>query len=129
MKSSQMPPQRNPPPPKSASCSRTSSTECLAEIIQEATAVQSCQGGGKSDCAVVVDLAPIKQAISSLEHAFELAPQVVQSFLNGVHSSSQIICIHRDDCAASGAGEIRVVLKPSDFLADFLSTFPTGNIE
>jgi len=129
MKFPQMPPQRNPPPPRLHASSTASPAENRSEAIQETVIAPRSAGGEKAHCTVTLNSEPIKSALRSLEHIFELAPEVVQGFLNGIDSLSQLVRIHRDDRPTGGAGEVRISLEPADLLADFLAAFPAGNVE
>ena len=78
---------------------------------------------------LVVDWASFNRVLTSLEHALEFSPDIVQSFLSGIDSMSQLIRVDTCHCAASGASEVRVSFEPTDLLTDFLAAFSARNIK
>jgi hypothetical protein len=123
MNRNHMPLQRNPPP----FCINPDGTHSPVQTRCEPT--QASTAAAALKCVVALNSEPFRLAIASLEHAFQFSPEVVQRFLSGIDSASQLVCIHSGHSSASGAGEVRVSLEPTDLLADFLATFSAGNIK
>ncbi len=76
-----------------------------------------------------VDAGPLCAAIASLSEVADRSPQVVQSFLDSIDSSAQLVRFDGDLRSAARAGNQGIVLEPSDFLLDFLSAFRAGEFD
>ena len=72
---------------------------------------------------------PYLLAMALLKQLAEVSPEIVRSFLSGLDSLAQLCCVNSHIPLALGAGELRVLLQPSDLLRDFLAASGTGDIE
>lgn len=67
---------------------------------------------------ITTDISPFK---SSFEDVAHIPHELVQRFLGGLDSLSQLIRVDTDSFPATGAREIKVILYPSDLLVEFLA--------
>lgn len=72
------------------------------------------------------DTALIDEALDLLSDIAQTSHEVVQGFLGGLNSLSQLVRIDRDRSTAARAGEHWVVFQPSDLLVEFLLATGTG---
>lgn len=73
------------------------------------------------------DASPMNGAIGSLKNIAKRSPHLVQSFLDGLNSTAQLCRVDDDIFPATGTDKYRVVLQPSDLLADFLAAAGAGD--
>lgn len=83
----------------------------------------------KIDLTISADMSEFSAALELLKQRLELAPEVVERFLNGVDSLSQLCSVDAGDSPAAGAGELRIMLQPSDCFREFLAATSTGNVD
>ena len=72
---------------------------------------------------------PLQAAIRSLEALRQSSPELVKRFLDGIDSSSQLVCIDTDGSATATAGDLWVTFQPSNLLLDFLAAVRAGKGE
>ncbi|NNM70191.1 MAG: hypothetical protein HKM00_09570 [Gallionella sp.] len=72
------------------------------------------------------DTALIDEALDLLSDIAQTSHEVVQGFLGGLDSLSQLVRLDSDNASTPGAGEFRVVLQPSDLLVEFLTAARAG---
>jgi len=75
------------------------------------------------------DAAPFEAALALLAELAERSPELVRRFLGGLEDSTQLMRVESEGLAATGAGECRTALHPSDLLVEFLSTARTGDLD
>lgn len=73
-----------------------------------------------------IDTAPLDAALASLSEVAQTSSEVVQRFLDGLDSASQLVGLDSDDVLATGAGDLWVVFQPSDLLVEFLLAARAG---
>lgn len=71
---------------------------------------------------IEMDTSAIEAALGSLKILAKLFPERVQRFVDGLEPGVQLVRFDNDDGATSSAGNLRVLAKPSDRLAEFLAT-------
>jgi hypothetical protein len=72
---------------------------------------------------------PFQAAMRSLKELRQSSPELVERFLDGIDSSSQLVCIDTDGSAAAATGDLWVTFQPSNLLLDFLAAARTGEGE
>lgn len=78
---------------------------------------------------LVVDSSSVDRALASLAELAERFPEVVQRFLDGLDPRAKLFRIYPKRGFALRAGEVRIVLQPTNRLVHFLSAFGAGNIQ
>lgn len=78
---------------------------------------------------VIPDSAPILDALAELSTLAKSFPEAVQRFLDGLLDRSELVRVHSIDGPAEPAGDLRILLEPSDRLREFLAAARAGNID
>src|SRR5471032_2690868 len=84
---------------------------------------------GGAEINLGADIAPLQAALASLEAVFKASPEVCKRFLCSLDSLVELCRVDGEGCAATGAGDIRVILQPSDRLRDFLLAAGAGDLQ
>lgn len=66
---------------------------------------------------------------SRLAELRKRVPELVQRIAGAIHAGAELVAVQVDGDAASAAGEIRVVAKPSDRLAALMAALRTGDFD
>lgn len=82
-----------------------------------------------TELSISMDTASMDAALASLAELAQTRRKVVQAFLDGIDSASQLCRVDLDGLSAPFAGEMRVALQPSDLLRDFLLAARTGEAD
>lgn len=64
-----------------------------------------------------------------LESPTKRTLQIIKRFLSGCDSASKFVSLDSDAGPASGTGEHRVVLKPSDSLRELMTALGAGKLQ
>ena len=75
------------------------------------------------------DLDALDAALQSLSELAEHRTEVVQRFLDGIDSFSELVRIDAESLPALGAGQLRIALQPSDRLVEFLAAVRAGKFD
>ena len=86
-------------------------------------------GAEKHVLKLECDSAPLMTALASLEELAEVFPEIVKSFLDGLHSGSELCRVDVDKGAASATGDVGIVFKPSDRLVVFVSALRARKVD
>lgn len=78
---------------------------------------------------IQADAAPLLAAMQLLAEFAQHSREVVQGFLGGLDSLSQLVRLDSDNASTPGAGECWVVFQPSDLLVEFLLATGTGECD
>lgn len=78
---------------------------------------------------IACDSGPFLRAMRSLTELAESRRELVEGFLRGLDATSELVRVDFDERAAPSAGEVRVVLKPSDRFIDFLTAAGAGDVQ
>lgn len=73
---------------------------------------------------ISVDSGPLSAAMLSLA---KLPAERLDLFFDELHGSVEFVCVDLDASPTSGAGDLRIVLKPGVFLLEFLAASGAGN--
>jgi hypothetical protein len=62
---------------------------------------------------ITADVQPFLNALQSLS---EFPPEVIDRFIGAVEAGSEVASVHMNSPPASRAGDLRIVLQPSDLV-------------
>jgi hypothetical protein len=71
---------------------------------------------------ITADAQPLLNALQSLS---EFPLEVIERFIGAVEAGSQPACVDVNRLSATGAGDVRIIFKPSNFLLEFMATAGT----
>ncbi len=75
---------------------------------------------------LLCDTEAFEAALASLTEIAKASPQIIQRFLDGLDSASQLVRVDSDAALAARASERWIKLQPSDLLIEFLATCGAG---
>lgn len=78
---------------------------------------------------IACDSGPFMRAMRSLTELAESRCELVEGFLRGLDAASELVRVDCDERTAGGAGELRVVLEPSDRFIDFLTAAGAWDVQ
>ena len=70
---------------------------------------------------ITCDASEFNRAIQTVNRLGEFSPEVVNLFLNGIESVSELVSLNCDDGSATGTRQIRILFQPSDSLRDLVA--------
>lgn len=75
---------------------------------------------------IVADDSAFIETLSALVNSADLSLEIADNILSFLSFGDEIGSVDLDDTAASGAGYLRVLLKPSDSLLSFMAALGAG---
>lgn len=90
---------------------------------------EQLSGANKYVLRLECNSAPLMTALASLEELAAVFPEIVKSFLDGLHSGSELCRVDVNKSAAAVAGDVGIVFEPSDRLAIFVAALRARKVE
>lgn len=75
---------------------------------------------------IVADAFQLKDTLLLLDRLVHTFPEIADDFFSLLELDAHIIEVDLDDTATASAGDLRVLLKPSDRLVSFMTALRTG---